>query len=70
MKRYENCELLKQKLRPEPSLIYEKKRRRIRTTIQNMWDNFLYHVDTIKQNNQNMSTVIQPLVDSIYDHKM
>jgi hypothetical protein len=69
---FEECEPSRNTFRPEPLLIYEKKRRRIRTTVQNMWDNFLYHVDTIEVENKNekVSSLIQTLVDSIYEHKM
>ncbi len=54
----------------EPSLTYEKKRRRIRSTLQYLWDTVDYKAKKIKMQFPNNSKLLDDLVHSIYEHKV
>lgn len=55
--------------RPEPSLIYEKKRRKIRSTVQSMWDAVKFRIEN-QLSISNCSAGLKEVLHIIYEHKM
>lgn len=71
-KKLKNCqlELDDQTQSKEPSLLYEKKRKRIRATIKYLWDYVNHKLSELTVNNPNVSSDVQKISDSLYEYKM
>lgn len=54
---------------PEPSLIYEQKRRRIRSTIENLWSSVRYRIQ-IKKRFPNFYNDLLRVLKEVYEHKL